>query len=390
MTIFESNQERTPLEVALRYLGGRRYGDLIELIEYAIKLPGGRAGTILFPLTEPTSFLDDWSAAERAVAVWRVIEECIVAPEVSSTAQSRRRHALSAAFRLPDDDVAVEWGASLTDRFKQLRNLATFRDATSTQPMEIAWKHGVVRLTHHLAERLDQLRKPSDWARYRGVPVEVPTPRIEPVPFRQPSEGAQKLIVNLYLLTILMRKRSEVRRIAERLITSQDDDGLRYYAARAFVSASQLQDRDYLPTQALWGCEAEHIEDDGAAITKLWFPRPLKNGEQAYFMSEAIRGEDDDEDDKGWANVDVDHFGIEPGELRGALPVSGLTIRIRFDRRYLPKAVWWYADLNESERYREPPQTSPRRLDVVNGDVVRTFTQPCQPRESYGIAYNWP
>jgi hypothetical protein len=257
--------------------------------------------------------------------------------------------------------------------------------------MEIAWKRGVERLADHLAERFHELGTPQEWAPYRrAMSIEIPKPRFSPSVFRQPSEGAQKLVVNLYVLTILMRGRSEARRISERLITSQDGAGLKYYMARAFVSASQLQDRDYLPTHALWGCQAEQTEEDGVSVTKLWFPRPLKTGEQAYFLSEAILREADPEDDEGWANVDVDHFGIEPGELRGALPVSGLTIRIRFDLRQLPKSVWWYADLNESERYREPPQNSPRRLKVVNGDVVKTFTQACQPRESYGIAYNWP
>ena len=89
------------------------------------------------------------------------------------------------------------------------------------------------------------------------------------------------------------------------------------------------------------------------------------------------------------ANVDIDHFGIEAGELHGLLPVGGLTIRIKFDRRFLPAAVWWYAELNEQERYVEPPPGNPRRLDIVCGDVVKTFEEPCQPRESYGLAYRW-
>ena len=179
VAIFDPHQRRTPLEAALRHLGARRYGDLIELIEYAIKRPDSRTGTILSPLTEPTSFLYDWSAAERAGAVWRVIEEGIVAPQVSSTAQSRRRHALYAAFRVSDEDVGQEWGASLTDRFKQLRNLSIFRDATSTQPMEIAWKRGVERLANHLAERFDELRTPQEWARYRDVSIEVSKPETQ-------------------------------------------------------------------------------------------------------------------------------------------------------------------------------------------------------------------
>ena len=106
-------------------------------------------------------------------------------------------------------------------------------------------------------------------------------------------------------------------------------------------------------------------------------------------MSEVVY-DDNQGDLLGWHNVDIDHYGIEAGELRDGLwPVRGLTIRIKFDSDSLPSAVWWYAELNESERYVEPPVGSPRRLDVVCGDVIKTFERPCQPRESYGIAYRW-
>ena len=66
---------KAPVEAALRHLGSRRYDDLVDLIEYAIKWPDGRTGTILAPFTEATSGLRDWTAAERAHAVWRVLEE---------------------------------------------------------------------------------------------------------------------------------------------------------------------------------------------------------------------------------------------------------------------------------------------------------------------------
>jgi hypothetical protein len=373
----------------LRHLGARRYGNLIEIIEHAIKRPNGRTGTILAPFTEPTSMLQDWTPAERACALWRMIEEGIVHPQVSPTTLSRRRRALQAAFRLPDPDVADEWGASLTDRFKQLRAVSSvFNDATSTQPMEIAWKRGVERLAEHLEEVLGELRTPDDWVRYRQLAPHGTRPA-GPTIFRAPSEGAQKLVVNLQIMTVLMRGRVEERRIAERLITSRDDGELRYYTARAFNSRSVLQGRIYVPTRALWGCRAQHVDDDGLPVTQLWFPRPLRPGERAHFVSEAVY-EASEDDKRGWANVEVDHYGIDAGELRdGVLPVRGLTIRVRFDRDYLPNAVWWYAELNELERYAEPPVGSPRRLDVVCGDVVKTFMQPCQPRESYGIAYSW-
>jgi hypothetical protein len=379
---------RTPVEAALRHLGARRYGNLVEIIEHAIRRPEGRTGTILSPLTASTSVLREWTPSECAHALWRVIEEGIVHPEVGPTAQSRRRRVLQAAFRLPDEEVGEEWGASLTERFKQLRALRLFSDATSTQPMEIAWKRGVERLSVHLAERLDELRTPEDWGRYRQVKPADARPK-GPTIFRQPSEGAQKLFVDLQILTVIMRGTAEARRIAERLITSQDDSGLEYYKTWAFTSDDMLRKTIRWPTQALWGCRARQVEEDGMPVTQLWFPRPLRTGQQAHFAAEAVYDATED-NVRGWADVKIDHYGIEAGRLHdGVLPVSGLTIRIRFDRDSLPTAVWWYAEQNDLERYVEPPLDSPRRLDVVCGDVVKTFEQPCQPRESYGIAYSW-
>ena len=215
------------------------------------------------------SFLFDWSAAERARPVWRVIEEGIVAPQVSSTAQSRRRHALHAAFRLPDKDVGEEWGASLTDRFKQLRNAPVhFSDATSTQPMEIAWKRGVERLAP-LEERFDGLRPPEDWAHYRDV-----RPRVASRDRRPPSAtvgGRAEVGRQPAVMTILMRGRSEARRISERLVTSQDDDGLRYYR-HGRLSLRATTGPHYLPTQALWGCRAEQARRERITRDELWFP----------------------------------------------------------------------------------------------------------------------
>ena len=75
----------------------------------------------------------------------------------------------------------------------------------------------------------------------------------------------------------------------------------------------------------------------------------------------------------------------------GRLPVSGLTIRVRFDDGHLPDAVWWYAELNERERYDRPPPGDRRLLTITGNDVQHTFNeQVCQPRESYGLAFGWP
>ena len=384
----DASSRRTPMEAALRHLGARRYGDLVDIIEYAIRRQGGQVAVVLAPLTAPTAVLEGCTPAERAHALWRVVEEGVVHPQVGPP-HSRQRRALRAALRLPDEDVGAEWGTSLTERFRQLSTLRPFREATSTQPMEIAWKQGVELLADHLDERLQELRTPEDWAPYRQPRPEVVGRPSAPTVFRRPSEGAQKLIVNLHVLTLDMSGRGVRRRLNERLITSQDDGGLRYYAARAYGAEGRVGGPVYVPTRALWGCRAVHVDEGGVPVTQLWFPRPLRTGERAHFLSEAVldNGEDSPE---GWTDVDVDHYGIEPGELYdGVVPVRGLTIRIRFDPDRLPTAVWWYAEQNDLERYIQPPPGSPRHLDIVGGDVVKTFEQPCQPRESYGITYNW-
>lgn len=207
------------------------------------------------------------------------------------------------------------------------------------------------------------------------------------VQFRTPSEGAQRLVVNLYTATLIMKGRSPERRIAERLITSQHD-GLEYLTSQAFGGGNS-PGRVYLPTRAIWGCRAEPVEENGLIFTRLWLPRPLRTGERAFLVSEVLY-EPTADSEEAWTNVEVDSYGIDPGELRhGALPVAGLTIRVHFDGDELPTAVWWYAEQNERERYEMPPAGSPRRLDIVGGDVTWTFLHPCQPRESYGIAYRW-
>jgi hypothetical protein len=385
----QASSQRTPLEIALRHLGAQRYGKLVEFLEHAIDWPDDPDGAILAPFTQATAVLRDWSPSERAHALCALLEQAVAHPHVGSTPQSRHRRALQAAFRLPDKDVKNEWGASLTERFKQLRTPGgAFSDVTSTQPMEVAWKRGVERLAEHLERELKGLQTPEDWTRYRQSTRDVSSAR-SPALFRAPSEGAQKLVVNLAILTILMKGRAEHRRISERWITSHDHQGLKYFKTWAFSSASDLRDRDYTPTRALWGCRAEQVDEDGLPVTRLWFPQPLQAGQRAHFLTEAVH-EDSKADVRGWANVDIDHYGIDPGELYdGVVPVSGLTIRIRFESGDLPTAVWWYAEQNERERYVAPPVDSPRRLTVVCGEVVKIFEQPCQPRESYGIAYMW-
>lgn len=393
-----STVEPASIEVGLRHLGARRYGSVVEALEQAIRRPEGQTGTILTSLAAPTAVVGDWAPADRAQALWNLIREGIVQPQVGPS-ESRRRRALQAAFRVPDAEVG-EWRGSLTDRFKQLRTAGPpFGEVTSTQPMEIAWKRGVGRLAEYVAEQLTEMSTPEDWARYKPGPPAVANQvgvgnghRLAsnvPSAFREPSEGAQKLLVNLLVVTVVMEGKARIRRISERLITSQDPAGLRWYTSRAFSSAKLAQARTYVPARALWGCRAEDVTEDEVPVTRLRFPKPLRVGEQAHFVSETVQPGDAD-DLRGWADVNVDSYGIVAGgSHEGGVPSSGLTIRVKFDDDVLPAAVWWYAEMTEQERNLVPPAASPRRLEVVDGCVSKTFERPCQPREHYGIAFNW-
>lgn len=389
------------IEAALRYLGTRDHGVLVDLLEHAIDRPHSATGKALASLTEPTTVLEGWTAAERAHALWRMIREGVQDPDVSPTPLSRRRRSLQAAFRLPDVDIQEPWASSLTERFKQLKSLkVVFGEPTSTQPMEIAWKRGVRGLAMYLDQRFAGLQTPVDWDRYRpkvrqGRDLQDTHPdewqaHLDALDdpdtvFRQPSKGAQPIFANLFITTVFMKDRAVHRRITERLITAQTD-GVSHYVARALPGA----DANVI-VRALWGCRAERVVSPPGepVLTRLWFPGALRRGQQHWFSSEVI-----DQDPKGerrWINVEVDHYGIAPGErLHGTYPIRGLTIRIRFQEDFLPEAVWWYAELTERERYIRPPGGDPHLLTLVANGVEYTFTQWCQPRENYGLSILWP
>ncbi|PRY31918.1 hypothetical protein CLV70_102129 [Pseudosporangium ferrugineum] len=396
---------RDQLEAALRHLGRRNHGEPSELLRYAFEVPESRIGRELAALTRPAVALTGWTAGERAEAVWGLVREGVVAPDVGPTRGSRRRHALFAAFRLPVPGIAEPWRGSLHDRFKQLAALPdVFGDPTTTQPMEMAWKRGVRALATHLDDRFRALAEPGAWAPYRprdsgrrehqpaaGWPVYFGEPSDSPTGLRQPSPGAQPVFVNLFVTTVFMRRRAVYRRITERLVTARRDD-VAYYTARGFAGAPPRI--TYVPVQALWGCTAEFVESPRPgrpAVTRLRFPAPLRAGERAHFASEVI--DENIEEERLWVDVDVDHYGIARGQVAygGLVPVSGLTIRIRFDHDQLPESVWWYAEANQSERYDPPPKGDRRLLPIIGRDVQFTFTdRPCQPRESYGLAFSWP
>ena len=53
--------ERTGIEAALRFLGTRDHGVLVDILEHAITRPDGHAGVKLAPLTAATSGLIGWA-----------------------------------------------------------------------------------------------------------------------------------------------------------------------------------------------------------------------------------------------------------------------------------------------------------------------------------------
>ncbi|GAA1854272.1 hypothetical protein GCM10009687_21420 [Asanoa iriomotensis] len=399
--------QRSEIEAALRYLGTRTHELPVDLLQHAVERPGSPIGTRLSALTSPTKHLDGWTAAQLAHALWQVIREGIRDPDVSPAHLSRRRRVLQAAFRLPDSDIHEPWGSSLTERFTQLVPLVhVFGRPTTTQPMEAAWKRAVHLLAAHLEGRFAALAQPTDWDEYRRVAypsgveregrldeiqAQVDSFGYNEALLREPSSGAQPIFINLFITTVFMKRRAVYRRITERLITARTDD-VAYYTARGF--AGKPPRLTYVPVKALWGCDAEFVESSRPgrpAVTRLWFPKPLRAGEQAHFASEIV--DENITEERQWIDVDVDHHGIAKGALvhGGRLPISGLTIRVRFDDNDLPEAVWWYAELNESERYDRPPPGHRRLLSLAGNDVSHTFTDRYgQPRESYGIAFSWP
>lgn len=398
--------KRSPIEAALRYLGTRPHGVPVQLLEHAIDRPNSATGRALAPLAEPTAVLQDKTPRDRAIAVWRVIAEGIKDPSVSPTPLSRRRHVLRAAFRLGESETGERWATSLRARYRQLMHLTdVFGTPTTTQPMEMAWTKGVRALAAHLQHEFGRLVTSADWEPYESYTyspldfhrtshgdstyVQLTDERPD---FREPSGGAQPFFMVRFVTTVLMKKHAVHRRITERLVAAQTDD-VAYYAARA-SSTVRRSERVSVSARALWGCRAEPIQPSRPGepnVTRLWFPEALHKGQLGHFASETSF-QDGVAEERDWVNVSVDHHGIAQGQLTydNLLPVQGLTIRIRFDESFLPAAVWWYAELTELERYERPPATDMHVLPLIGNDVQKTFTeQPCQPRESYGIAFTW-
>ena len=313
---------------------------------------------------------------QRAKALWHLIKD-----EIGHVEFRDERIALTAALHV---DITNR-EPSIDKRLTFARDRGDFGTRPTGQPhgydtLRQWWGAGVRLLAHAVDERLDYLRHhPADWSQY-VTESRQPT-------YRQPSRGAQPVFAELFVTTVFMKGRFVRRRITERLITAQEDD-VGYYTARALP---EMEDASIsVPVRALWGCRAElqPSRPGEPILTRLYFPAPLRRGQQHYFSSEAVAGDVDTE--RRAINVEVDHFGIAPGRRANAVPTSGLTIRIKFDSDELPESVRWYADVTERERYERPKPGDDRWIVVSSlGEAEHTFDEACQPLANYGLSIQW-
>ncbi|WP_410591905.1 hypothetical protein [Amycolatopsis sp. lyj-23] len=330
---------------------------------------------------DPTASLPGATPALRAWAIWGLIVDEIA--KLGSVVEPREHFVLLAAFRLPPlPDGSTTWAANLGDRFGQLaevRGLFGERKPLSNTPMNKAWAGALEMLATAVTGKLGHLEG-DDWLPYADIgrsaaAAETPSGDNSPDGCRTPSEGAQPVFVERMVVTVVMHRRTALRRITERDVVARKD-GVDGYVVHALIGWSgNLAD---IPVKALWNCRLVASPGD-PGLAKLRFRRKLWVNEAYNFVSEAVDAHLDEE--RRWISVEVDHHGVAR---------AGLTIRVNFDEDCLPEACWWYAEQLEVERLRRPPTGSPRLLDVGDGFVQHTFDGCCHPREEYGIAFSWP
>jgi hypothetical protein len=377
----------------------RKHARPLDLIIHAIDDPQSDSAAQLAPLVTATESMPGGTTRTRALAAWGLIIHGV--NRVGSADDSRQQNTLFAAFRLPrPPEITEAWRSTLEGRFRQLMALSdVFGDPApnTTTPMHKAWKRAVgEKLAPILQEQVAALGGGGEgWATYVETAMATePTVRHYQSPsdddtgHRHPSEGSQPVYLDLFITNVIMKGKAVHRRITERLVTARADDVDGYLASSI---AGLRGNATGVPVTPLWGCTIDtpnRAQDSDPALTKLAFPRTLVRDEKHYFASEAV--DEDLEQERFWVNVEVDHHGIAAGRLLyGCVPVSGLTIRVRFDGTSVPRACWWYAEQTERERRLRPPVGDPHFLPIVADTVEHTFTEKCYPRENYGISLWW-
>jgi hypothetical protein len=384
---------RSPEKAALGLLAKRQDGDLLGTLRRAIESSVNGSPTALACLVDPTASLPGATPEDRALAIWGLIVDRI--GRLGSVLEPREHFTLLAAFRLPPvPDGGASWAPTLQERFRRLakvRGLFGSREPLSDTPMNRAWGSALGTLCDAVARALARLEGEA-WSPY----VEIGRSAVEgTMPgtgsaegFRAPSEGAQPVFVERMVVTVVMKRRTALRRFTKRVIVARED-GLDGYDVHAVTGWSgNLGD---IPVKALWNCRlvappGEYPGDP--VLARLRFRRKLRMNESYSFASEAV--DERSHEERHWIGVAIDHHGVAPGKLANGEPVAGLTIRVNFDEECLPEACWWYAEQLEVERLRRPPVGDPRLLDVGDGFVQHTFEGHCHPREEYGIAFRWP
>jgi hypothetical protein len=380
------------LESALRRLATNKHTKPLDLLSHAIADPHGHTAADLAPLIRPTVSIDGGTAEIRAFAVWGLIIDQI--GRIGPSSESRLRSVLVAAFRLPHPLGSPEqWSTNIGDRFRQVLDVPrVFSDPkpSTTAPVHKLWRQALVgKLVPALEIRLAELAKDGPgWHPYVLIGSGADQATANGNGYRTPSEGAQPVFVDLFVTTVFLQGRVARRRITERLVTAAEDHVDSYLAT---ALAGPTDDKEDLPVRSLWGCRVERRStawSGGVLLTRLVFPRPLRHGERHYFASEAIDASLSEE--RVGVNVLVDHHGVAPGQVaNGCVPVSGLTIRVVFDERYIPEACWWHAEQTPREQQIRPPDGHARLLTPVGNTLQHTFTARCQPRETYGISFDW-
>ncbi|KFZ78292.1 hypothetical protein ED92_34990 [Amycolatopsis sp. MJM2582] len=355
-------------------------------MRYAIEDPASESAAVLGCLVRPTASMTTAAPEERALAVWGLILDEVA--RIGSATESRRRNALSAAFRIGER----EWKSTLDDRFGQLRDLrGVFGDPppTTTTPMHKAWRRAVSdKLAPCLATNLAILAVDGEaWRPYVEI-ARAASSEPRSSGSRTPSGGAQPVFLERLLVAVEMRRRTAHRRLTVRNLVARED-GVDGYMARALTGWTD--DLASIPVKAIFGCHVETspgVQPGDPMIVDLRFPRPLRKGERHEFISLAC--EEDPDEERYWINVDVDHHGIAPGVVDEEGKVTGgLSISITFDD-CVPEACWWYAEQTDYERLVRPPVGDRHLLEIRRGVVEHTFLEPCHPREEYGIAFRWP
>jgi hypothetical protein len=372
----------SPREAGLRRLAAGSPDRVLTTLQHALQdlhRPVGKP-TAMRALVDdvPSSMPSNTTPEDRAKALWQLIKS-----ELDLIELPDERTALKAALHLDPKNRAL----SIDGRLAFARDRGDFGLQRSGSPhgydaLRRWWGNGVRQLGERIDERLDYLHDhPHDWQEYFLAAAE---PR-----FRKPSKGAQPIFVDLFLTTVFMRGRFVHRRITERLITAQED-GVAFYTARALPESTD--ETISAPVRAIWGCRAERLRSSPGKpiLTRLHFPTPLQQGQRHFFSSEAM-ADGLVKTERSAINVEIDHHGVAPGKrLHNAVPVSGLTIRVRFDEDDIPEACWWYADVTERERYERPGPGDDRELAISpQGMVEHTFSEPCQPLANYGLAFAW-